>query len=89
MTELAEAASSGLDVFTEPATEQQVPLVPVCKVKFNGLQFDSMEKLPDLKESLRFEIEGYVVGHGQMVLANGEVQDLATVKVTRVVPKSE
>ncbi len=86
MTELAEAATDGLDEFMEEPKESQVALLPACKVKFNGLQYDSMEKVPGLKESLRFEIEGYVVAHGQTVLANGEVQDTATVKVTRIVP---
>jgi len=84
MTELAEAAASGLDEFTR--SEQQAPLVPVVKVKFNGLQYDSMDSLPALKESLKFEIEGFVVGHGQTVLANGEIQDMAQVKVTNVTP---
>lgn len=89
MTELAEAARDGLDEFLEEPKEQQVALVPVVKVKFNGLQYDSMDKIPELKESLKFEIEGYVVAHGQTVLANGEIQDTATVKVTRVVPVTE
>ena len=89
MDDLAEAATDGLDEFMEGPKESQIALVPACKVKFNGLQYDSMEKVPALKESLRFEIEGYVVAHGQTVLANGEVQDTATVKVTRVSPVSD
>ena len=83
---MAEAATDGLEEFMEEPKGSQVALVPVCKVKFNGLQYDSMDKVPELKQSLRFEIDGYVVAQGQTVLANGEVQDTATVKVTRIVP---
>lgn len=83
---MAEAATDGLEEFMEPVKDEQKALVPVVKVKFNGLQYDSMDSIPELKESLKFEIEGYVVAHGQTVLANGEIQDTATVKVTRVQP---
>lgn len=84
--DLAAEAADGLDVFAQPAEGAQLPLVPACKVKFNGLQYDSMDELPELKTSLTFVIEGYVVGHGQHVKANGEIQETATVKVTKVRP---
>jgi hypothetical protein len=81
---LADAAAEALP--TDGEHVEQLALVPACKVKFVGMSWDSLDDVPGLKDEMEFLVKGVVVGHGQMVMANGEIRDVATVRVTSVTP---
>lgn len=80
---LADAAQDALESM-EDGGDEQIPLVPACKVKFVGMAWDSLDTVPALRDELQFVVKGVVVGHGQEVLANGEIRETAKVKVTGV-----
>lgn len=82
---LADAANDALGSSEgDEVPEGQQVLVPACKVKFVGMTYDSMDDVPKLKETVKFEVEGWVEGHGQKVMKDGEVRELANVRVTSV-----
>jgi hypothetical protein len=81
---LADAAAEALPTGDDEDRSEQLAIVPACKVKFVGMSWDSLDDVPGLKDQMEFRVEGIVVGHGQTVMANGEIRDVATVKVTSV-----
>lgn len=63
--------------------QMSLPGTETAKVKFVGMSWDALEA-PGLKEELEFTVKGMVVGHGEEVMANGEVRETVKVKVTSV-----
>lgn len=86
-TALADAAEEALGE-TGPEADmdgEQGELFPACRVKFQGMAWDSLEVVPDLKQKMVFRVEGTVVGHEQQVRADGEIRDFAKVKCEKIV----
>jgi hypothetical protein len=86
---LAEASQEALD--GEPVEEtgqpgEQTALVPACKIKFQGVSYDSLEKVPDLKETVSFIVTGRVVGHEEKVYAGGDIRTIVKVDASNVKP---
>jgi hypothetical protein len=84
---LADAASEALggagDELQMEATQEA--LVPACKVRFQGMSWDSLDAVPDLKSTIRVVVEATVVAHEQIVdQKTGDVRDVAKAKVTSV-----
>lgn len=78
---LADMAAEALP----PEGEQgHLPGTNYAKVKFVGMAWESPE-MPDLKEEVELTVRGIVVGHGQELMADGDVREVAKVKVTSVV----
>lgn len=78
---LAEAAAGALGADGE---EQQIAMIPACRVKFQGMSWDSLDDVPSLKQEMEFRVKGRVVGHGQQVMKDGEIRETATIEVTSV-----
>jgi hypothetical protein len=76
-----EAQNDGTDL---TLVAEQTALVPACKVKFQGMSFNDLNDVPELKEDVAYLAEGTVVGHEQVLTAQGDIRDLAKVKVREV-----
>lgn len=85
--DLAGAASDAID---DAASHEQdhLPGTNYAKVKFNGMAWESVE-VPDLKTEVAFIVRGMISGHGEEVMADGDIREVATVKVTSVEPYSD
>lgn len=80
---LADAAKGAMSSEPEP-TQEHLDGTNYAKVKFVGMAWESAE-IPGLKDEVEFTVRGTVVGHGQQVMADGDIREIATVKVTEVV----
>lgn len=80
---LADAARAANTGETDP-TQEHLDGTNFAKVKFVGMAWESAE-IPGLKDEVEFTVKGTVVGHGQQVMADGDIREVATVKVTEVV----
>ena len=80
---LADAAKGAMSSEPEP-TQEHLDGTNYAKVKFVGMAWESAE-IPGLKDDVEFAVKGTVVGHGQQVMADGDIREVATVKVTEVV----
>lgn len=80
---LADAAMTAMDDEGDP-TQEHLDGTNFAKVKFVGMAWESAE-IPGLKDEVEFTVKGTVVGHGQQVMADGDIREVATVKVTEVV----
>ncbi len=80
---LADAAKGAMSSEPEP-TQEHLDGTNYAKVKFVGMAWESAE-IPGLKDDVEFTVRGTVVGHGQQVMADGDIREIATVKVTEVV----
>jgi hypothetical protein len=65
-------------------TGEQTALVPACKMKFQGMAWDSLDEVPALKSRLFFLVEAVVVGHETKVMKDGDVRELAKGDVVSV-----
>jgi hypothetical protein len=89
---LADASEDALDGMPEPTTEtegqpgEQTALVPACKIKFQGVSYDSLKDVPDLKAEVSFIVTGRVVGHEDKVFKDGDVRTIVKVDASKVVP---
>lgn len=77
--DLAGAAADALD-----GEQGQLEGTNHAMVKFVSMAWQTLE-LPELKEIVTFEVEGMVVGHGEEVMADGSIRQVAKVKVQSVV----
>lgn len=84
--DLAAAAGEALDDSAGELqmSQQQEALIPACKVKFQGMAFDKLDEVPSLRDEMRFEVIGTVIGHETTVMADGEEREVAKVKVSSV-----
>ena len=80
---LADAAKGAMSSEPEP-TQEHLDGTNYAKVKFVGMAWESAE-IPGLKDDVEFAVKGTVVGHGEQVMADGTIREVATVKVTEVV----
>lgn len=80
---LADAAKGAMSSEPEP-TQEHLDGTNYAKVKFVGMAWESAE-IPGLKDDVEFTVKGTVVGHGEQVMADGTIREVATVKVTEVV----
>lgn len=80
---LSDAAAAAMDSEGDP-TQEHLDGTNFAKVKFVGMAWESAE-IPGLKDEVEFTVKGTVVGHGQQVMADGDIREVATVKVTEVV----
>lgn len=80
---LADAAKGAMSSEPEP-TQEHLDGTNYAKVKFVGMAWESAE-IPGLKDDVEFAVKATVVGHGQQVMADGDIREVATVKVTEVV----
>lgn len=87
---LSGAATAALGEPEDEGTAEQdhLPGTDHAKVKFVGMAWDTLIA-PALKEEIVVEVRGMVVGHGEEVMANGEVREICKVKVTSIVPIRE
>lgn len=82
----AQAALAGQDIVPDEPAGSEV-LIPACKVKFLGMGWDSLDKVPNLKDRMVLVVEAQVVSHEQMVdQRTGEIRDVAKARVTSVRP---
>lgn len=81
--DLAAAAAEGMD---DDGTEGQahLPGTDFARVKFVGMAWETAA-VPTLKEEVTFIVRGLCVGHGEEVMADGDVREIAKVKVLSVV----
>jgi len=84
---LADAAEEALDEFGD-GTQEHLPGTNYSKVKFVGMAWETAE-VPGLKEEVEFVVRGVVVGHGEDVMADGDIREFAKVKVTSVVRRDQ
>ena len=80
---LADAAKGAMSSEPEP-TQEHLDGTNYAKVKFVGMAWESAE-IPGLKDDVEFTVKGTVVGHGEQVMADGTIREVATVKVIEVV----
>ena len=80
---LADAAKGAMSSEPEPIQEH-LDGTNYAKVKFVGMAWESAE-IPGLKDDVEFTVKGTVVGHGEQVMADGTIREVATVKVIEVV----
>lgn len=82
-SELAAAAGDGLGEDLEMSGEQQV-LIPACRVKFNGMAWDSLDEVPALKDEMVFVVKARIIGHGTQLMKDGEIREFATAECLKV-----
>lgn len=81
---LADAAGAALDDTDPEGTNPgQLPGIDTAKVGFLGMAWDTVDT-PELKEEIELTVRGMCVEVGDKVMANGEVRQLAKIKVTSV-----
>ena len=59
------------------------------KIKFVGVQYDTLEDLPSIGEEVTFLVKGKVVGRGEEAMADGHIRNQAKVKVESVTPAKD
>lgn len=85
--DLADAAANAIDDGDGlKLVQEQTALVPACKVKFNGMSYDSLQDVPDLKAEVAYLAIGRVNGHEELISAQGDLREVAKVKVATVRP---
>lgn len=82
--DLADAAQDALDGSGNADTPIQETLVPACKVNFNGMSFDSIEDVPELKQEVTFRVKGMITQRAQKLMKTGDLRELATCQVHTV-----
>jgi hypothetical protein len=80
---LAAAAGGALDDDDGYEGQQNLPGTNYSRVKFVGMAWETAE-VPSLKTEVEFTVRGIVVGHGEEVMADGTVREVAKVKVQSV-----
>lgn len=84
---LAEAAEAGLSaVPDQTGADPQLEGMDYAKVRFVGVQYDTLEDTPKMGEEVTFIVRGKVVGHGEEMMADGHIRQFAKVKVSSVAP---
>lgn len=89
---LADAAQAGLATVGDVISEQGGELLEgmdYAKVKFVGVQYDTLEETPGMGTEVSFIVRGKVVGHGEEMMNDGHVRKFAKVKVSSVAPHEE
>ena len=74
---LSDAAAAAMDSEGDP-TQEHLDGTNFAKVKFVGMAWESAE-IPGLKDEVEFTVRGTVVGHGQQVMADGDIREGAWV----------
>lgn len=65
--------------------QDHLPGTDHARVKFKSMAWDTLEA-PPLRDEITLIVRGMVVGHGEEVMADGEIRTVATIKVLSVVP---
>jgi hypothetical protein len=83
---LGEVAADALQAGGEELvmSSEQTTLIPACRIKFEGMAWDSLDQVPGLKTKMKFVVEATIVGHTQKVMADGEMREFANAKVLTV-----
>lgn len=63
---------------------EQTAIMPACKMRFQGMAWDSLDEVPPLKAELTFLVTARVVGHETKVNKDGELRELAKGDVVSV-----
>ena len=79
---LGEAAGDALEQFGGEG--QQRVIIPACRIKFEGMSWDSLNEVPELKDEMSFTVAGRVVARTTRVMKDGEIRDVAIVDVLSV-----
>ena len=80
--DLAGAAEGALDGEGE---QEHLPGTDHVRVKFVGMAWDTLVAAA-LKDEVEFHVRGMVVGHGEEVMADGDIREVSKVKVLSVTP---
>ena len=80
---LGEAAGDALEQYLGGEGQQQA-IIPACRIKFEGMSWDSLEDVPELKDEMSFTVTGPVVARTTRVMKDGEIRDVAIVDVQSV-----
>jgi len=90
-TSLADAADSAMSEIgsEDGAAQQMLDGTAYTKVKFVGMSFDSLEHDQKIGDEVIFVVRGRVKGIADEEDAKGNVQHVAKVKVSSVVPHEE
>jgi len=80
--DLAGAAGDALDEVGE-VTQDHLEGTDYAKTKFVGMAYESPER-PGLKDEVQYVIRGTCVGHEEQVMADGDIRQVAKIKVTSV-----
>lgn len=85
---LADAAQAGLATVGDVIGDGEGLLegMDYAKVKFVGVQYDTLEETPALGAEVTFIVRGKVVGHGEEVMNDGHIRKYAKIKVSSVAP---
>lgn len=88
---LAEAATATLGDAEQydGAAQSELEGMDYTKVRFVGVQYDSLEKQPAMGTEMEFLVKGRVVGHGEEEMSDGHLRKYAKVKVSSVTLKDE
>lgn len=84
---LADTASAALASVGDEdgASQAELEGMDYTKVRFVGVQFDSLETKPQIGDQMQFMVKGRVTGTGDEQMADGLVRHFAKVKVSSVV----
>lgn len=85
--DLAAAADAAMSYEPEPS-QDHLPGTNYAKTKFVGMSHESAER-PGLKEEVEYRVRGICMGHAEEVMADGDIREVAKVKVTsmeRIIP---
>lgn len=80
--DLAAAADAAMAGEPEP-TQDHLDGTNYARMKFVGMAWEQPER-PGLKEEVELIVRGICVGHEEQVMADGDIRELAKIKVTSI-----